>query len=159
MSAPRPLPIPLQYDLAAATIDGHPAEGSFDILPDNPSAAQGRALPAEALPRDIEFAGIHFTLAPAGNGRPNALLAKGQTIKLPQQHFHRAYVLAAAVGAFFGVITSSPVNSVSFGDLGTGIDIGRFDYAAAVSTPEPGSMMLLGAGLMGIAALRRKISV
>ena len=98
LSAPRSQPIPLQYDLPAATTDGHPAEGSFDILPNNPSAAQGRALPAEMLPRDIEFAGIHFTLGPAGNGRPNALLAKGQTIKLPQQSFNRAYVLAAAVG-------------------------------------------------------------
>jgi alpha-mannosidase len=98
LTAPNSRPIPLQYDLAAATTDGHPAEGSFDILPNNPSAAQGRALPAEALPRDIEIAGIHFALAAAGNGRPNALLAKGQTIKLPQQHFNRAYVLAAAVG-------------------------------------------------------------
>ncbi|PYX04568.1 MAG: hypothetical protein DMG88_24205, partial [Acidobacteria bacterium] len=50
------------------------------------------------MPRDIEIAGIHFALAAAGNGRPNALLAKGQTIKLPQQHFNRAYVLVAAVG-------------------------------------------------------------
>ena len=55
-------------------------------------------MPAEALPRDIEIAGIHFALAPGGNGRPNALLAKGQSIKLPQQHFNRAYVLVAAVG-------------------------------------------------------------
>src|SRR6266699_30927 len=98
LTAPRWQPIALPYDLAAATTDGHPAEGSFDILPNNPSAAQGRALPAEMLPRDIEFAGIHFTLGPAGNGQPNALLAKGQTIKLPQQRFNRAYLLAAAVG-------------------------------------------------------------
>ena len=98
LTAPRSQPIPLQYDLAAATTDGHSAEGSFDILPNIPSAAQGRALPAEMLPRDIEFAGIHFALGPAGNGRPDAVLAKGQTIKLPQQHFNRAYVLAAAVG-------------------------------------------------------------
>ena len=98
LTAPRSQPIALPYDLAAATTDGHPAEGGFDILPNNPSAAQGRALPAEALPRDIEIAGIHFALAAAGNGRPNALLAKGQTIKLPQQHFNRAYVLVAAVG-------------------------------------------------------------
>ena len=53
LSAPRSLPISLPYDLAAATINGHPAEGSFDILPNNPAEAQGRALPAEALPRDI----------------------------------------------------------------------------------------------------------
>ena len=98
LTPPRSQPILLQYDLSAATTDGHPTEGSFDILPNNPSAAQGRALPAEALPRDIEYAGIHFTLGPAGNGRPNALMTKGQTIKLPQQHLNRAYILAAAVG-------------------------------------------------------------
>jgi alpha-mannosidase len=50
------------------------------------------------LPRDVEFAGIHFGLGVAGNGQPNAALAKGQTINLPQQHFNRVYVLAAAVG-------------------------------------------------------------
>jgi alpha-mannosidase len=88
----------LQYDLSAATTEGHPTDGSFDMLPNNPSASQGRALPAEALPRDVEFAGIHFGLGVAGNGQPNAVLAKGQTIKLPQQHFNRVYVLAAAVG-------------------------------------------------------------
>jgi hypothetical protein len=59
-------------------------------------------------------------------------------------------------GAFFGVITSSPVTWISLSDQGVGIDIGQFDYA--VSVPEPSCMTLLVAGLMGIAALRRKIS-
>lgn len=98
LTTPRSRPVALQYDLSAATTLGHPAEGSFDVLPNIPSAPQGRAMPAEALPRDLEFAGIHFSLGPAGNGRPNAVLAKGQTIKLLQQRFNRAYVLAAAVG-------------------------------------------------------------
>lgn len=94
----RSTPVALQYDLAAATTDGHPAEGSFDILPNNPAAAQGRALPAEALPRDIEFAGVHFQLAPGGAGRKDAVVARGQTITLPKQKFNRVYVLAAGVG-------------------------------------------------------------
>jgi alpha-mannosidase len=98
LAAPTSQPVELKYDLAAATTDGHPAEGSFDILPNNPASAQGRALPAEILPRDIEFSGIHFKLAPAGGGRLNAVTAKGQTLPLPRQRFNRVYVLAAGVG-------------------------------------------------------------
>lgn len=98
LTAPRSQPVALPYDLSAATTEGHPAEGSFDVLPNNPAAPQGRALPAEALPKNIEFAGIHFNLGPVGNGQPNAVLARGQTIQLPQQRFNRVYVVAAAVG-------------------------------------------------------------
>ena len=98
LTPPRSEPVTLQYDLSAATLDGHPAEGAFDVLPNNPSAPQGRALPAEQLPRDIEFAGIHFHLGPAGNGQKDALMAKGQTIKLPPGHFNRVYILGAGVG-------------------------------------------------------------
>src|SRR6266481_128768 len=45
LKALRSQPVALQYDLSAATTDGHPAEGSFDVLPNNPSSSQGRALP------------------------------------------------------------------------------------------------------------------
>ncbi len=98
LTAPTSQPAELKYDLAAATTDGHPAEGSFDILPNNPASAQGRALPAESLPADIEFSGVHFKLAPAGHGRLNAVMAKGQTIALPKRNFNRVYALAAGVG-------------------------------------------------------------
>ena len=98
LAPPASQPVALKYDLAAATTDGHPAEGSFDILPNNPASAQGRAYPAEILPRDIDFGGVHFQVAQGGQGRLNALMAKGQTIALPKQPFNRVYVLAAAVG-------------------------------------------------------------
>ena len=104
LTPPASQPVELKYDLAAATTDGHPAEGSFDMLPNNPASAQGRALPAEILPRDIDFGGVHFKLAPAGGGRMNAMMAKGQTLQLPKARFNRVYVLAAGVadqkGAF-----------------------------------------------------------
>ncbi len=81
-------PVSLSYDLATTTADGSKSSGGFD--------GQGNALPAEMLPRDISYAGIHFQLAPAQDGKPNAVVAKGQTIALPSGKFNRLYILAAA---------------------------------------------------------------
>ncbi|MEO7142407.1 MAG: alpha-mannosidase, partial [Bryobacteraceae bacterium] len=40
--------------------------------------------------------GIRFSLAPAGDGAPDAVVAHGQTIALPAGRFNRVYVLAAS---------------------------------------------------------------
>jgi alpha-mannosidase len=48
------------------------------------------------LPREISFAGIRFKLAPADLGKPNAVVAHGQTITLPPGKHNRVYLLAAA---------------------------------------------------------------
>jgi alpha-mannosidase len=48
------------------------------------------------LPTDIAYNGIHFNLAQAGDGKPNAVAAKGQTIQLPSGTFNRVYLLAAS---------------------------------------------------------------
>ena len=55
------------------------------------------ALPAEMLPGTLPFNGVEFQLAPAGTGKANAVVAKGQKIDLPAGKFNRIYVLAAAV--------------------------------------------------------------
>jgi alpha-mannosidase len=73
---------------------GRPADGAFDWAPNSQGASQGKALPAELLPRQISFSGIRFELAPAA--KPNAVLAHGQTINLPAGNFNRVYLLAAA---------------------------------------------------------------
>jgi alpha-mannosidase len=82
-------PVPLKYDLATASNDGTKSQGGFD--------GRGDALPAEMLPAQINFNGVEFQLAPARTGVRNALLAKGQTIALPQGRYNRLYVLAASV--------------------------------------------------------------
>ncbi len=82
-------PVALTYDLAAATNDGTPSAGGFD--------GAGNALPAEMLPAQIRYNDVLFQLAPAISGKPNALIAKGQTIDLPPGAYRRAYVLAASV--------------------------------------------------------------
>jgi alpha-mannosidase len=73
---------------------GRPADGAFDWAPNSQGASQGKALPAELLPRQINFGGVRFDLAPPA--KPNAVLAHGQTISLPAGNFNRVYLLAAA---------------------------------------------------------------
>jgi len=81
-------PVPLHYDLAAASNDDTKTEGGFD--------SKGNAMPAEMLPANLTFDGVDFQLAPAGTGKANAVIAKGQKIDLPSGRFNRVYLLAAA---------------------------------------------------------------
>jgi alpha-mannosidase len=80
--------VPLTYDLAVASNDDQPTTGGFD--------GNGNAMPAEMLPEALTFGGVEFKLAPAGSGKPNAMVAKGQTISLPAGKFNRVYLIAAA---------------------------------------------------------------
>jgi alpha-mannosidase len=95
LSAPQSQAVALDYDLAVASRMGRPADGSFDWLPNNQGASQGKALPAEMLPREIVFGRIRFSLAAAG--KPNAIVSRGQTIALPSGNYNRVYLLAAAM--------------------------------------------------------------
>jgi alpha-mannosidase len=79
-------PVPLAYGLAVATADGAKSSPGFD--------AQGRALAAAMLPGEIDYGGVIFKLGPAGGA--NAVVAKGQSIDLPEGAFNRVYVLAAS---------------------------------------------------------------
>ena len=89
--------VALDYDLSVASRMNRPADGSFDWAPNNQGASQGKALPAELLPRQISFGGIGFSLAAAG--KPNALVPHGQTITLPLGKYNRVYLLAAAANS------------------------------------------------------------
>jgi alpha-mannosidase len=81
-------PVTLKYDLAAASNDDTKSVGGFD--------AKGDALPAEMLPTELPFHGVTFQLAPAGTGKLNAVIAKGQTIQLPEGNYNKVYILAAS---------------------------------------------------------------
>ena len=80
--------VDLHYDLATATNDSDASKGGFD--------GKGDALPAEMLPAKIAYHGVTFKLAPAQTGSPNALVAAGQTIHLPEGDYNRVYLLAAS---------------------------------------------------------------
>jgi alpha-mannosidase len=88
--------VALDYEMSVASRRNRPADGSFDWAPNNQGASQGKALPAEMLPHEINFGGVRFKLAPADMGQPNALVAHGQTITLPPGKYNRVYLLAAA---------------------------------------------------------------
>jgi alpha-mannosidase len=48
------------------------------------------------LPGNFDYNGIRFHLGPAWAGKPNAVVARGQTINLPSGDFNRLYILAAS---------------------------------------------------------------
>ncbi len=81
-------PVSLKYDVAVASTDGTHSANGFD--------GKGNALPAEMLPAQITFNNVEFHLASTTNAAPNAILAKGQTIELPNGRYNRVYVLAAS---------------------------------------------------------------
>jgi alpha-mannosidase len=82
-------PVALQYDLAVATNDDTKTNGGgFD--------GKGNAIPAEMLPNTISYHDVQFKLAPSRTNTPNAIVARGQTIKLPAGRYNRVYVLAAS---------------------------------------------------------------
>jgi alpha-mannosidase len=88
VAGPRFQPVSLPYDLAASSNDDTKTVGGFD--------QNGNALPAEMLPAQLAFHGICFQLAPAGTGRLDAVVAKGQKITLPPGDHRRIWILAAS---------------------------------------------------------------
>lgn len=63
---------------------------------------------------------------------------------------------------YFGVIDTVPFTSVTFvpSNSGDGIFFDTMDYGTANATPEPGTLMMFGSGVVGLAGLlRRKFSV
>jgi alpha-mannosidase len=89
LAAPQSEPVALKYDLSVASNDDtKTAGGGMD--------GKGNAFPAEMLPTEIDFNGVHFKLPAAATGIEDALVAKGQTIPLPATPFNRVLVLAAS---------------------------------------------------------------
>jgi alpha-mannosidase len=121
--------VPLDYDLAVASRLGRPADGSFDWAPNSQGASQGRALPAELMPRQINFSGIRFDLA--APDRQNALVPHGQTINLPAGKYNRVYVLAAAAN-------NDQKATFKAGDKTTEITIQEWTGFGASGTAESG---------------------
>jgi alpha-mannosidase len=83
---PRSTPVALPYDRNISSRDGSRSAPGFD--------AAGRAIPAELLPRDVDFVGIHFHLGP--ESAANAVVAHGQSIALPAGDHKGLYLLAAS---------------------------------------------------------------
>ena len=91
--------IPLPFNLDGMSTDANRGDGDFD--------GAKHTLAGELLPQQLTLDGVTFTLGSHEPGAKNVLVPKGETITLPEGHFNRVYVLAAAVGgdvpASFGV--------------------------------------------------------
>ncbi len=97
--APRSQPVTLPLDRAVSTRNAEKSSPGFD--------SAGRALPAEMLPRIVDYAGVRFHL----DDVPRVAVAHGQSIALPHGGYKRLYLLAAAEGDQKGtfVIDGKPV--------------------------------------------------
>ena len=82
------VPVDLLYTAAVVSHNGEKSGPGFD--------GKGNTLPAEMLPSEINFDDVNFRLPTAKMGSPDAIVAKGQTIKLPAGNFSRVYILAAS---------------------------------------------------------------
>jgi alpha-mannosidase len=131
VATPASRPVALSYDASVSTFEGKPSAGCFDCDLNNQTAEQGNALPAEMLPSQLSYDGIQFQLAPAGSGKPDAVTAHGQTIKLPAGEFNRLYLLAAAYGgdqeATFEVASPSNASRIGLKVEDWGGYIGQWD--------------------------------
>lgn len=87
LAAPRSTPVEIPFDLQAASLHNTKSSSDFD--------GAGRSLPAEMLPAELSYAGVRFRLAAGGDGKPNALVARGQMITIPNG-YRRLYILAAS---------------------------------------------------------------
>lgn len=124
-------PVEIHYDLAAASDnDTNSVDGGFD--------GKGDALPAEMLPPDLKFNGVDFHLAAPPAGQPDALVARGQTIKLPAGNFNRVYVLAASAGGDQQATFKAGSHAATLTVQNWGGFIGQWD--TRVWKPEPDSV-------------------
>lgn len=121
-------PVALKYDLAAASNDDTKSVGGFD--------QQGDALPAEMLPRELDFNDVKFHLAPAATGKPDAIVARGQTIQLPAGGFNRVYLLAASASGDQRAMFRAGSQSVQFTIQNWGGFIGQWDTRLWKPAPD-----------------------
>jgi alpha-mannosidase len=88
LAPPSSTPVVLPYDRDVVSRNGESPGGDFD--------GTGRSLPAEMLGSEIRFRGLRHRLASPDGGGNNALVCKGQKVRLPEGDHDRLVLLAAA---------------------------------------------------------------
>ena len=121
-------PVSLPYDVSVASRDNEESAGGFD--------AAGRVLPAEMLPDDIAYAGIRFKLASAAAGKLNAVVCRGQTIRMPAGKVTRAYILAASADGDQPATFRAGDNTASLTIQDWGGFVGQWDNRIWSGDPE-----------------------
>jgi alpha-mannosidase len=132
VSAVESQPVELKYNLAAASNDDTKSVGGFD--------SKGDALPAEMLPKELNFNGVDFHLAPAATGKPNAVIAQGQTIQLPAGDLNKVYLLAASADGDQEAVFKVGTHSAQFTVENWGGFVGQWE--TRLWKPAPDSVMV-----------------
>ncbi len=132
VSAVESQPVELKYNLAAASNDDTKSVGGFD--------SKGDALPAEMLPKELNFNGVDFHLAHAATGEPDAVVAQGQTIQLPAGDFNRVYLLAASADGDQETVFKAGTHAAQFTVEDWGGFVGQWD--TRLWMPAPDSVMV-----------------
>ncbi|MFB3854420.1 MAG: alpha-mannosidase [Vicinamibacterales bacterium] len=132
---PASRPVPLACDQAVASPDGVVSAGHFDTA--------GRSLPAELLPPEVSYGSVSFNLVKPEATRPNAMVARGQTLQLPEGRFTRVHILAAAsegdqVGRFFVGEEPFDLRIQNWGGYIGQWDNRRWEPRVEEVTPRPG---------------------
>ncbi len=119
--------VALTFDRNIASATGSKSDAGFD--------AEGRALPAEMLPSEIEYAGVRFTLGPATAS--NAVTAKGQSIHLGAGSYNRVYILAAAADGDRSATFKIGDKPVTLNVQDWGGYIGQWDHRTWITKQVP----------------------
>jgi alpha-mannosidase len=122
-------PVAIKYDLAVASNDDTKTSGGG-------MDGAGEAMPAEMLPGKIQYNGVDFDLAAAKTGSANALVANGQMITLPEGHFNKVYVLAAATGGDQSAVFRVGSNNTNLNVQDWTGFIGQWDTRVWKNAPE-----------------------
>ncbi|MEN6363252.1 MAG: glycoside hydrolase family 38 C-terminal domain-containing protein [Bacteroidales bacterium] len=87
-------PVELLYNVDMMTFDRNRADCEN---------ARGLSYPAELIPAELVSEGIRFKMGSTQDEQSNALVCKGQTLKLPSSDYNKVYILAAATTETSGV--------------------------------------------------------
>jgi len=96
------------------------------------------------------------TITGTGSSNPQPCTPTGVETAISAQFQTAGAVTAALWNTLGGTVTAVSTPTIGGAATSSGAEVLEIDYTPATGTPEPGSMMLLGSGLLAAGLLGRK---